>query len=368
MKLKKIISLLLVMVFVFALASCANSNDTSNESENSEADASAAVSTDTETDDSTDDGTVYKLNYATPDSPDSLRYIYLEEAVVNKIEELSEGRIEITIYTGGSLAGTGSVIQGCWDGICDMGIDIPVFYAGAFPYAELIGTPGVDMGSTFEEKMANQKIYTAEYSGAQYNESLHLLYELPTLDFVLATSSPIESLSDLQAMTISASPNFMGIFTGAGGSVVNVDNADLYESLRLSVVDGFFSGMGILSAFRLFEVTDYAYSVPGINGNMAFVMRKEAYESLPADLQAVIDDVSENYMDAFVLEFLEQNMQAVVDEAAVNTEFKFVDLPDDAVSAINEVTTPMLEAKAAELDEAGLDGAGALELINSLSD
>ncbi len=201
-----------------------------------------------------DDGKVYKINFASPDSTETIRHNYLEQPVIDMIEELSGGRIEVTFYPSGSLAGMGSIIQGCIDGVCDMGIDVPCMYKGSYLYNELLGTPGVKMGDTVAEKMANQQIYTEKYGALDYENVFHLMCDFASLDFYLNTDFQVNSLDDLKGKTISTSPNFMGILTGIGGSAVHIDNADLYESIRLSVVDGMLNGMGVISAFK-YEVT-----------------------------------------------------------------------------------------------------------------
>jgi TRAP-type C4-dicarboxylate transport system substrate-binding protein len=125
--------------------------------------------------------------------------------------------------------------------------------------------------------------------------------------------------------------------------------------------------MGVISAFKIYEVTGYAYKMPAIYGNSVFLMSNSAYESLPSDLQAVIDEVS-THIPEFVEDFLARNQAAVEEDTSGNPDFEYGELPDDVVAAMDEICLPMLEAKAAELDAAGLDGTGALELLLSFAD
>ncbi len=362
---KRIIAITLTLSLVFAFCACGGKvgSDT----------GSAAPVDSTEPTEPTEptesaksaDGTVYNINYATESSTESFRYTKIEKPLMDLITEKSGGRIQFTVYASGSIAAGGTVIESCVDGTCDMGIDMLTFYTGSYLYTELLGTPGINMGNTMEEKIANLNTYAEKYSGPEAEKSVHFVCQFPTLDFYLDTTYEINSMSDLKGRTSQASPTYMDMFTDAGVSVVNIISPELYESFRLNVIDSAFSAIGAIDAFKLYEVSDYAYALPIAFAEQALVMSKSVYEGLPADLQAVIDECAKE-IPKFVLD-LSEAVYTNVEGSISDGSFEFRDLPEDVLAQLTEICKPIIEAKVAELNAAGLDGDGAIALINSFT-
>jgi TRAP-type C4-dicarboxylate transport system substrate-binding protein len=377
MKANKIIALLLSLVIILALAACGNSGGTTvtNTPDASVSGTDTAGTDAAGTDDaggggttaSPDDGKVYTLNFASPDSVDALRPIYLEQPVMDLITEKSNGRIQFTFYPSGSLASTGSILQGCIDGICDMGIDVGSFYTGMFLYTELLDTAGIVTGSTYEEKVENLSAYAEAYTAPEYNKVVHMMSHLPALDFYLISTKALNSISDFNGMSISANPSTAAVYSGLGAVTTNVPPNETYESLRLNVINAAQTGFGLISTFRFYEVANYAYHFPLCSGEYVFLMSSSTYDSLPSDLQAVIDEVCKQIPD-FNKDYLDAIEAAVHQDITSSPDFQFADFSDDITAKMAEFCQPIIENKVAELNAAGLDGDGAYALLKSFSE
>ena len=357
---KKIIAITLTLSLVFALCACGGNEDS---------DAGSAAPVDsteaTELAESAD-GTVYNINYATESSTESLRYTCIEKPAMDLITEKSGGRIQFTVYASGSIAKSGTLLQGCIDGICDMGTDMMTFYTGSYLYTELLGTPGVNTGDTMEETIANLNTYAAQYSGPEIEKDVHFVCQFPTLGRYIISKNEMNSKNDLTGKTVHASPTYMSLLTNMGCSVVNAPSPEQYESYRLNVIDAGFAALGAIDNFRLYEVTNYAYDFNISCAEQTLIISKTVYESLPADLQAVIDEAGKEIPN-FVLDLNTATMNEVETNLA-DSDFEFLDFSDEIKNELLEQCKPILEAKVQELNDAGLDGDGAIALIKSFTE
>jgi TRAP-type C4-dicarboxylate transport system substrate-binding protein len=90
-------------------------------------------------------------------------------------------------------------------------------------------------------------------------------------------------------------------------------------------------------------------------------MSKARYESLPADLRAVIDEVSADLLDVCI-EYTESEQNDAYNEISeINPNFKKVEIED--MQSFIDTATPVIQAKADELDANGYDGAGAYKWL-----
>ena len=147
---KKILCLALVFVLVLSFSACSGGEQTSapgGESEES-----------------------YVLKFSANDPAGSLYDTMIIQPLKQKLEEKSGGRLTLEIYYSSSLAKQGEVLQSIKNGTLDMGVDILTMNAGQFPYTELLGTPGINLGDV--ESFTN---ITLEYAKAFPEKGLKTL-------------------------------------------------------------------------------------------------------------------------------------------------------------------------------------------------
>ncbi|MCF0121536.1 MAG: TRAP transporter substrate-binding protein DctP, partial [Oscillospiraceae bacterium] len=82
-----------------------------------------------------------------------------------------------------------------------------------------------------------------------------------------------------------------------GSAPSSIPPGDVYESMEKHVVSGMTNDWHNIDCFKLYEVTDYCMDYP-INTTSCFLlMNKEKYESLPEDLQKLIDSYAQYASD-----------------------------------------------------------------------
>lgn len=367
---KKALSLALAFIMLLALCACGGSSaptvsaapsDSSGASVEAPADSAAPA----------DNGKVYNLRFASTETEGNLRYTMLEKPLMDLITEKTGGRITFTFYASSTLAGSGAIIKGMQDGICDIGGDNINSYPGVFRYAELMQTPGISLGTTYDEKFANIAAYYDAYTiDEAKNNGIYPLFTAPALDVVLMSTFPVETTDSYKGKTICANSNYAKMFEDYGAAITWVVPPEQYESFRLNVIDGSVNGLGPISAFKLYEVLNYAYYIPFATITTAYYMSLDAYNSLPADLQAVLDEIvmSDEVLSinkAYVAAMTESTMS---DCAAGNPDFTFSDLPADVSAAMQSSCQSTIDSVVSGLNSAGLEGDAALELLESFSE
>lgn len=361
---KKAIYLVLAITVLLALCACGDTTTTPSSTPNSD-------NVDSSTPDTTADSTIYNLKWATTESETTIRFQYLEKPIMDLITEKTNGRVTFTVYFSSSLAGSASIIKGLQDGICDAGNDNINSYPGVFPYLELMCIPGVILGDTYEEKYANIADYYKEYALQEsIDNDIYPLFTAPSLDVVLMSNFEVSSTDSYKNKTISCNATYSDMFSNYGAAITWVVPPETYEAFHLNVINACVNGAGPLSAFNLYEVLDYAYYIPFATVINSYYLSLRAYDSFPEDLQAILDELqfSDDFLainQAYVDIMMNDVITACTDG---NENFQFLNLPDDVSAAMKSSCTDQIDKKVSDMNAAGLDGDGAMAILNSFSD
>ena len=365
---KKALSLALALIMLLSLCACGGSSaPASSAAPAAPADNSSASA---ESSAPAGDGKVYNLRFASTETEGNLRYTMLEKPIMDLITEKTNGRITFTFYASSTLAGSGAIIKGMQDGICDIGGDNINSYPGVFRYAELMQTPGISLGGSYDEKYENIGAYYDAYIiDEAKNNGIYPLFTAPALDVVLMSTFPVETTDSYKGKTICANANYAKMFEDYGAAITWVVPPEQYESFRLNVIDGSVNGLGPISAFKLYEVLNYAYYIPFATVTSSYYMSLDTYNSLPADLQAILDEiVMGDELLAINRAYVEAMTESTMSDCtAGNPDFTFCDLPADVSAAMQGSCQSTIDSVVSGLNSAGLDGDAALELLESFS-
>lgn len=360
MKAKKILTLLLAMALCAALCACGGSTGGGSTGGG----APATGSPDTQgTAAPANDGKVYTLKFASSVAEGSMRNVGIEIPFKELLEERSGGRIKLEIYSNSTLVAQPEALDALTNDLCDFSYVVTGMYPGQFLYTELFSTPGLQLGD-IDQTDATLREYFALYPEKNL-EGIKEISSWSVGSMSIVCNKDIASFDDFKGMNIRMTAAFMPLFEQLNVGCVNMGASEIYESIRLNVIDGAVVGFSDIASFQFAEVTDHCVLMPILRGSSMIGMSWDAYNSLPDDLKAVVDEVSEE-MDAIVTEYNKVSEEAVMEAVyATNPDFQFVSLPDGVIDDIDELCVPLMDAKAAELDAAGLDGSGALAWLRS---
>lgn len=212
-----------------------------------------------------------------------------------KIEKESAGKLKCQLYPALQLGGTPpQLADQVKNGVADIVWTSPSYSTGRFPRTEALELPFTlpPEGTPGSRAMWE---YTQKYGKDDFKD-FHLLGLWSASNVVMSTASkPILTVDGFKGVKLRSPSRFAALFlTALGGSPINIPVAQVTESIGKGVIDGAMAPWEVLPATKIDEVTKYHMegqaNQPGFTQTpMAILMNKARYESLPADLKAVID-------------------------------------------------------------------------------
>ncbi|QFT61096.1 Sialic acid-binding periplasmic protein SiaP precursor (plasmid) [Sulfitobacter sp. THAF37] len=221
-------------------------------------------------------------------------------AFEKEIEEKSDGRIDVQIYWSGQLGKTDSVVNMVSNGLVEaiMGAD-----GFASPYDQNIQVLGIPY--LFNDREAAYEVLDGQ-CGKMLTESL---LEKSGLRAAVwhenggyrnySANKPLTSVEDLQGLKIRTmnNPVHMEIVNSLGASPTPIPWQDLYTALQTGVVDGQENSLAIFRIPKLEEVQKHIIMDGHVYSPGALYFSKTWWDSLPEDLQEIVQTASENFRD-----------------------------------------------------------------------
>ena len=139
------------------------------------------------------------------------------------------------------------------------------------------------------------------------------------------------------------------VFSGAGGTAVSMPGGELYTSMQTGVIDATeWVGPYNDLAFGFNEVAKYYY-YPGWHepgAILEFIVNKEAYESLPDDLQAIVETATRAINQDMLDEYTARNNQALEQLKEQGVDFR--ELPLDVAKQLKRISEQVYADNAAK--------------------
>ena len=212
-----------------------------------------------------------------------------------EIEKRSGGRVKITIYPAGSLTKADQCYEGVVKGVSDLGMSCFAYTRGRFPLLEGLDLPLGYPNGKAATRIGNEIIQ--KYKPEELKD-VHLLYVHAHGPGILATKKAVKTMDDLKGLKVRATGLSAKIVEGLGGTPVAMSQPDTYEALAKGVVEATLCPMETLKGWKQGEVIQYVVdsSAIGYTTAMFVVMNQDKWNKLPADLQKIFTDVSNEWI------------------------------------------------------------------------
>jgi TRAP-type mannitol/chloroaromatic compound transport system substrate-binding protein len=273
------------------------------------------------------------------------------ENFAHLINEVSNGRLTVKVYGAGELVPALEVFSAVSQGTAEMGHSGAYYWKGKIPAAPFFTT--VPFGMNAQEHNA----WISYGGGLELWREVYAPFNLVPLaggntgvQMAGWFNKEINSIEDIKGLKMRI-PGVGGeVFSRVGGTAVTLPGGELYTSLQTGVIDAteWVSPYNDM-AMGLHEVAKYYY-YPGWHepgSAMEFMINKDSFESLPADLQAMVEVVAGYVNQAMLDEYTARNNAALID-LQTNYETEFRRLPDDVLRALHKASDEYLEEIAAQ--------------------
>lgn len=273
------------------------------------------------------------------------------ETFAKYVNEMSGGRLQVTVYGAGELVPGFEVFDAVSQGTAQMGHAGAYYWKGKMPAAPIFSA--IPFGMNVTEMNA----------WLHYGGGMELWRELYAPFGVIPFAGgntgvqmagwfkdEINSMDDFSGLNMRI-PGLGGeVFKAVGGVPVSLTGGEIFVSLQSGAIDATeWVGPYNDLAFGLFRAADYYYHSgwhePGTA--LEFIVNQEAYEALPADLQKIVEVATRAVNQDMLDEYTARNnqaMQKLINEHGV----KVRPLPDDVLAALKDATAEVMAQKSAE--------------------
>ncbi len=283
----------------------------------------------------------------------------------DKVAKASKGRLKVQLYPSMQLGGKPpQLVDQVKDGVVDIVWTLPGYTAGRFPVTEVFELPFVH--TTPQATTMALQDYQAKYLKDEFKDYHVLLLHVHGGSLFMTKGKAITKVADLKGRKIRTATRVGGWYLKSLGAVpIGAPVPQIPQMLAKGVIDGVLLPYEIAPGFKLQELANNFSILSGNQPRMntsvfSFLMNKNSYAKLPADLKKVIDDLSgrniagwagQNWAD------IEITARKVMASKKKN---KFHVIPPAEVAKMKAAAKPTVERWLKQMKAKGLDGAAML--------
>ncbi|UWR31710.1 TRAP transporter substrate-binding protein (plasmid) [Sulfitobacter sp. W002] len=284
--------------------------------------------------------------------------------LTDMMSEASDGQIETELKNG--LAPPPAQMDLLLDGAADIAILFHGYTPGRFVGTKLVEIPGYE-GNAEAASVAHWRVHEAMLAELDEHRGVKVIALTTHGPGQIHSNKEVASLDDLQGLKTRLGG---GVSADVGAELglvgIQVPAPKVYETLDSGAADAVAMNMGERISFKLNEVAKNVYEMPGgfYRGSFSVIMSQETFDSLPEDVQQKLD--SEVFGET-----ASRMMGAVWDQSDVDAreateaagDNKIVTASEEDQARFAEMAAKVRDKVIAELDEAGVDGQAAYEMM-----
>ena len=276
------------------------------------------------------------------------------ERMAKKIEAMSNGRLKIKVYGAGEIVPAMEVFETVSQGTVQLGHGASYYWKGKVPVAQFF--TAVPFGLTAQEMNG----WLLHGGGLELWRELYDRYNLfpipggnTGVQMAGWFNKEITSLEDIKGLKMRI-PGLGGeVFEAAGGTAVRMAASEIFTSMQTGVIDatewvGPYNDLSL----GLHQTAKYYY-YPGwqeAGPTLEVIVNKDAWNSLPADLQAILETASLAANTDMLAEYTARNNFALR-ELVDNQNVELRPLPQDVLDVFREISYKMISEIPSDADE-----------------
>jgi TRAP-type transport system periplasmic protein len=285
-----------------------------------------------------------------------------------KIETEADGRIRIDLFPSMQLGGSPArLFDQARDGTVDIAWTMPSLTPGRFPKIEMFELPFVPARRALVSSRALDD-FAAVNLKDEFRD-VHPLGFSCSDRGVLHANLPIRTIEDIKDLKLHVQTRFAGETVRLlGGHPVPMADGQLPMAITARVIDGCIDPWHLVPPLRLSDLlkTHTEFSDLSLSSTtFVLVMNKDAYDRLPRDLKAVIDNNSGQFAAGLAGTMWDLGAAAAADMVAERGD-TIVTLLPEAVAHWRKATDPVTGIWLKEMKEQKVDGSKLLASARAL--
>jgi TRAP-type C4-dicarboxylate transport system substrate-binding protein len=298
-----------------------------------------------------------KLNYSVF-FPAPHKNAVLATEWAKEIEKRTGGKVQITVFPGGTLTPADKCYDGVVKGLSDIGFSVLAYTRGKFPLTEVVDLPLGSKSGLASTKLINE--YYKKFKPKELDE-VKVMYLHGHGPGILHTKAAVNKLEDMKGKKIRCTGMAAKIVGALGATPVAMPMGETYDALSRGVVDGSMAPYEALQGWKWGEVVKFTTEDWGASymAGMFVVMNKEKWNALSPDIQQIIEKVNEEYAEK------QGKLWDEIDKAGkdftIGRGNKIISLSQDENWKWTKAVKPILDEYVKNMKDKGLPGEEALK-------
>jgi len=285
---------------------------------------------------------------------------------IEMVEEATDGQVTAELKLG--IAPPPAQMDLVQDGAADASIIFHGYQPGRFVTTKLIELPGYE-GSAEQASVAYWRTYETYLQAADEHRGVKVIALHTHGPAQLHSADAVTSLDQISGLKVRI-PGGVGGDVGAalGATGIQVPAPKVYETLASRAADGVVMPMESRRGFKLTEVAQNVFEVPGglYRGSFAFIMNEDTFADLPEDLQAALEENVFGEPLSREIGKIWDEIDAIGRTATAETEGNAINPASDAdLAKFNQIAEGIIASVIAEVTETGIDAQAAYEMVKA---
>lgn len=288
------------------------------------------------------------------------------EPWIKEVEKRSNGRLKIVFYSPGSICTSKEVPDAVVKGRVDIGHSLFGANPGLYGYSDT-GEANISGKSSLAASMGfyNYVMKNDWVKAELDNSNTKLLTIWSTGPMMLTSKEPITKVDDLKGRKINYHISGADqLITTFGAVPIFVAPPDIYMSIQRGQTDTSLMALTILKPFKLYEVLTEILNYPIAPGYHYMVMNRSVWDSLPADLQKILEETTGEVMSKNIGVTVDASIKDSVDYVLSNGKCRMNEMSPEEQAKMAKFLEPFKQNWITSMEKRGLNRAKeAIELF-----
>lgn len=280
------------------------------------------------------------------------------------IEEKSDGKIQVDIFTAGTLGTNMDVLQSLQTGVIELAITSPGFSGDIIPESQIMAIPFLFSDDLeVNRKVLNESEALYGLLAEKYEEKGIKPFKFWLEGFMWWTSNkPLTTPNEMKGFKMRTMPTSLIIksYEYMGANPTPTDSGEIYTMLQTKGIDGQENPLFYIYNSHFHEVQDYLIESKHHIYTTVTAANQDFFDSLNEEDQQLIAEVIEEVND-WSFDMQEEEAQKALAEIK-NVDIEIIELTSEQREAFKELSLPVREQF---VNDVGEDAQKILEILEA---
>ena len=217
-----------------------------------------------------------------------------------KLEAATNGRVKVTFYEAGTIAKSAELYDACLNGTLQA-VHLAEFWAGGrFPIVEGVDSLPFTFTGLGQQTQAMNAIIDKGLASKELDPFKYLYFTSVGTINIFTAKTKIVTMPDFKGQKLRASGVNVKTVELLGGQGITIPGEEEYMAIQKGILTGNLTGADNVVGRKLYEVLKYGIQNPISTGGFLFIMNKNFWNSLPADIQTIINNLNKEESAAHI--------------------------------------------------------------------